>query len=39
MASHYFQTALHNYLDLEDLRSKLHSNQASLEAFTISSTA
>jgi chromosome segregation ATPase len=34
MASHDFQTALHNYLDLEDLRSKLISNQASLEAFS-----
>jgi tetratricopeptide (TPR) repeat protein len=33
MASHDFQTALHNYLDLEDLRSKLLSYQASLEAF------
>jgi tetratricopeptide (TPR) repeat protein len=33
MASHDFQTALHNYLDLEDLRSKLTSFQASLEAF------
>ncbi len=33
MASHDFQTALHNYLDLEDLRSKLMGYQASLEAF------
>ena len=33
MASHDFQTALHNYLDLEDLRSKLVGFQASLEAF------
>jgi chromosome segregation ATPase len=33
MASHDFQTALHNYLDLEDLRSKLLGYQASLEAF------
>src|ERR1051326_3980067 len=33
MASHDFQTALHNYLDLEDLRSKLMGFQASLEAF------
>jgi tetratricopeptide (TPR) repeat protein len=33
MASHDFQTALHNYLDLEDLRSKLTSFQTSLEAF------
>jgi tetratricopeptide (TPR) repeat protein len=33
MASHDFQTALQNYLDLEDLRSKLISSQASLEAF------
>src|SRR5262249_33583097 len=33
MASHDFQTALQNYLDLEDLRSKLMSFQTSLEAF------
>jgi tetratricopeptide (TPR) repeat protein len=33
MASHDFQTALQNYLDLEDLRSKLIGSQASLEAF------
>jgi tetratricopeptide (TPR) repeat protein len=33
MASHDFQTALHNYLDLEDLRSKLMGFQNSLEAF------
>jgi tetratricopeptide (TPR) repeat protein len=33
MASHDFQTALQNYLDLEDLRSKLLGFQASLEAF------
>jgi tetratricopeptide (TPR) repeat protein len=33
MASHDFQTALHNYLDLEDLRSKLLGYQSSLEAF------
>src|SRR5580765_2791083 len=33
MASHDFQTALHNYLDLEDLRSKLLGYQTSLEAF------
>src|SRR6478736_2364280 len=33
MASHDFQTALHNYLDLEDLRSKLIGYQTSLEAF------
>src|SRR5215510_14823392 len=33
MASHDFQTALHNYLDLEDLRSKLMTWQTSLEAF------
>jgi hypothetical protein len=32
MASHDFQTALQNYLDLEDLRSKL-SWQASFDAF------
>src|SRR5438270_5404525 len=33
MASHDFQTALHNYLDLEDLRSKLMGYQTSLESF------
>ncbi len=33
MASHDFQTALQNYLDLEDLRSKLMGSQTSLEAF------
>jgi tetratricopeptide (TPR) repeat protein len=33
MASHDFQTALQNYLDLEDLRSKLVGFQASLAAF------
>ena len=33
MASHDFQTALHNYLDLEDLRSKLIGYQTSLESF------
>jgi hypothetical protein len=33
MASHDFQTALQNYLDLEDLRSKLISWQASFDAF------
>ncbi len=33
MASHDFQTALHNYLDLEDLRSKLADWQTSLDAF------
>jgi tetratricopeptide (TPR) repeat protein len=33
MASHDFQTALQNYLDLEDLRSKLTGFQTSLEAF------
>ncbi len=33
MASHDFQTALHNYLDLEDLRSKLNGFQTSLSAF------
>src|SRR5215472_15099628 len=33
MASHDFQTALQNYLDLEDLRSKLAGYQTSLEAF------
>ncbi len=33
MASHDFQTALQNYLDLEELRSKLIEWDASLEAF------
>jgi tetratricopeptide (TPR) repeat protein len=33
MASHDFQTALHNYLDLEDLQSRLHRWQTSLDAF------
>ena len=33
MASHDFQTALQNYLDLEDLRSKLMAWQTSLDAF------
>jgi predicted nucleic acid-binding Zn-ribbon protein len=33
MASHDFQTALQNYLDLEDLRSKLVSWQSSFDAF------
>jgi predicted negative regulator of RcsB-dependent stress response len=33
MASHDFQTALQNYLDLEDLRSKLLGFQTSLDAF------
>jgi hypothetical protein len=33
MASHDFQTALQNYLDLEDLRKKLVSWQQSLDAF------
>src|SRR5262250_1915043 len=33
MASHDFQTALHNYLDLEDLRSKLIAWQTGLDAF------
>ena len=33
MASHDFQTALQNYLDLEDLRSKLMGWQTGLEAF------
>src|SRR5262245_19759843 len=32
LASHDFQTALQNYLDLEDLRSKLMGFQSSLEA-------
>jgi hypothetical protein len=33
MASHDFQTALHNYLDLEDLKSKLMAWRTSLDAF------
>jgi tetratricopeptide (TPR) repeat protein len=33
MASHDFQTALHNYLDMEDLRSKLMAWQTGLDAF------
>jgi tetratricopeptide (TPR) repeat protein len=33
MASHDFQTALQNYLDLEDLRKKLVSWQTSLDSF------
>lgn len=33
MATHDFQTALHNYLDLEDLHSKLMGWQSSLGAF------
>ena len=33
MASHDFQTALQNYLDLEDLRSKLMGWQTGLDAF------
>src|SRR5215813_12403328 len=33
MASHDFQTALHNYLDLEDLRSRFFSWRTSLDAF------
>ena len=33
MASHDFQTALQNYLDLEELRSKLNTWQTSLDAF------
>jgi tetratricopeptide (TPR) repeat protein len=33
MATHDFQTALHNYLDLEDLRSKLMTWQTGLYAF------
>src|SRR6476646_873306 len=33
MASHDFQTALHNYLDLEELRSKLATWKTSLDAF------
>jgi tetratricopeptide (TPR) repeat protein len=33
MASHDFQTALHNYLDLEDLQSRLAAWKTSLDAF------
>jgi tetratricopeptide (TPR) repeat protein len=33
MASHDFQTAMHNYLDLEDLQSRLIAWQTSLDAF------
>src|SRR5881296_4120125 len=33
MASHDFQTALHNYLDLEDLKARLTAWQTSLDAF------
>src|SRR5262245_41996630 len=33
MASHDFQTALHNYLDLEDLKEKLTAWKTSLDAF------
>src|SRR5215468_5560312 len=33
MASHDFQTAMHNYLDLEDLQSRLMAWQTSLDAF------
>src|SRR6266700_2019014 len=33
MASHDFQTALQNYLDLEDLRSRLIAWKTSLDAF------
>jgi tetratricopeptide (TPR) repeat protein len=33
MASHDFQTALHNYLDLDDLRRKLLTWQGSFDAF------
>src|SRR5207302_5069613 len=33
MASHDFQTALHNYLDLEDLQSRLMTWQTSLDSF------
>src|SRR5690242_5912804 len=34
MASHDFQTALHNYLDLEDLQSRLIAWRTGLDAFT-----
>ncbi len=33
MASHDFQTALHNYLDMEDLRKRLLTWQSSFDAF------
>ena len=33
MASHDFQTALHNYLDLEDLQWRLHQWRTGLDAF------
>ena len=33
MASHDFQTALHNYLDLEDLRARLQRWQTTLDAY------
>src|SRR5439155_634907 len=33
MASHDFQTALHNYLDLEDLQSRLMTWKTTLDAF------
>jgi tetratricopeptide (TPR) repeat protein len=33
MASHDFQTALHNYLDLEDLRSRLHAWKTGFDAY------
>jgi tetratricopeptide (TPR) repeat protein len=33
MASHEFQTALHNYLDLEDLKARLTGWKTSLDAF------
>jgi hypothetical protein len=33
MASHEFQTALHNYLDLDDLRSRLVAWKSGLDAF------
>jgi tetratricopeptide (TPR) repeat protein len=33
MASHDFQTALHNYLDLQDLKARLTAWKASLDAF------
>ncbi len=33
MASHDFQTALHNYLDLEDLKARLMAWKSSLDAF------
>ena len=33
MASHDFQTAMHNYLDLEDLQSRLMTWKTSLDAF------